>query len=172
MQIRNVKGVRGDDASILSVWAGKEQAHRNATDKDKNNQSPPAPGADPDKEHHSEKSQSYMLTKVINYRSLFAEILVLGGILQKLEGAELKQFERWRGTLVEADHGRDGGEGREEDEEANGEIREVNNRLAEGDPEDMKVLGKERWSGLMKDLIKRQVRKMRHKDGWDKEDMV
>nr|KIR85426.1 potassium channel protein [Cryptococcus tetragattii IND107] len=172
VQIRNVKGVRGDDASILSVWAGKEQAHRNATDKDKNNQSPPAPGADPDKEHHSEKSQSDMLTKVINYRSLFAEILVLGGILQKLEGAELKQFERWRGTLVEADHGRDGGEGREEDEEANGEIREVNNRLAEGDPEDMKVLGKERWSGLMKDLIKRQVRKMRHKDGWDKEDMV
>ncbi|KAE8540951.1 hypothetical protein D1P53_002304 [Cryptococcus gattii VGV] len=172
VQIRNVKGIRGDDASILSVWAGKEQAHRNATDKDKNNQSPPAPGADPDKEHHSEKSQSDMLTKVINYRSLFAEILVLGGILQKLEGAELKQFERWRGTLLEADHGRDGGEGPGEDEEANGEIREVNNRLAEGDPEDMKVLGKERWSGLMKDLIKRQVRKMRHKDGWDKEDMV
>lgn len=171
MQIRDVKDIRGDDASIVSVWAGKEQAQRNATDKGKNNKSPPAPGADPDKEHHSEKSQSDMLTKVINYRSLFAEILVLGGILQKLEGAEMKQFERWRGTLLE-DHGGDGDEGPGEDEEMTGEIREVDNRLAEGDAKDMKVLGKERWSGLMKDLIKRQARKMRHKDGLDKEDMV
>ncbi|ADV20024.1 potassium channel protein [Cryptococcus gattii E566] len=172
VQIRDVKAIRGDDASIVSVWAGEEQAQRNATDKDKNNKSSSDPGADPDKEHHSKKSQSDMLTKVINYRSLFAEILVLGGILQKLEGAELKQFERWRGSLLKAENGRDGGERRGEDEEANGEIREVANELAEGDAKDMKVLGKERWSGLMKDLIKRQVKKMRHKNGWDEENMV
>lgn len=156
----------------MSVWAGEEQAQRNATDKDKNNKSSSDSGADPDKEHHSKKSQSDMLTKVINYRSLFAEILVLGGILQKLEGAELKQFERWRGSLLKAENGRDGGERRGEDEEANGEIREVANELAEGDAKDMKVLGKERWSGLMKDVIKRQVKKMRHKNGWDEENMV
>ncbi|KIR28752.1 potassium channel protein [Cryptococcus deuterogattii LA55] len=171
VQIRDVKAIRGDDASIVSVWAGEEQAQRDATDKDKTNKSSSGPGADPDKEHHSKKSQSDMLTKVTNYRSLFAEILVLGGILQKLEGAELKQFERWRGSLLKAENGRDGGGGRGEDGEANDEM-EVANRLAEGDAEDIKVLGKERWPGLMKDLIKRQVKKMRHKDGWDKEDMV
>lgn len=171
MQIRDVKAIRGDDSSIVSVWAGEEQAQRDATDKDKTNKSSSGPGADPDKEHHSKKSQSDMLTKVTNYRSLFAEILVLGGILQKLEGAELKQFERWRGSLLKAENGRDGGGGRGEDGEANDEM-EVANRLAEGDAEDIKVLGKERWPGLMKDLIKRQVKKMRHKDGWDKEDMV
>ncbi|KIR39174.1 potassium channel protein [Cryptococcus deuterogattii 99/473] len=171
VQIRDVKAIRGDDASIVSVWAGEEQAQRDATDKDKTNKSSSGPGADPDKEHHSKKSQSDMLTKVTNYRTLFAEILVLGGILQKLEGAELKQFERWRGSLLKAENGRDGGGGRGEDGEANDEM-EVANRLAEGDAEDIKVLGKERWPGLMKDLIKRQVKKMRHKDGWDKEDMV
>ncbi|KIS00879.1 potassium channel protein [Cryptococcus deuterogattii 2001/935-1] len=171
VQIRDVKAIRGDDSSIVSVWAGEEQAQRDATDKDKTNKSSSGPGADPDKEHHSKKSQSDMLTKVTNYRSLFAEILVLGGILQKLEGAELKQFERWRGSLLKAENGRDGGGGRGEDGEANDEM-EVANRLAEGDAEDIKVLGKERWPGLMKDLIKRQVKKMRHKDGWDKEDMV
>lgn len=172
MQIRDVRAVRGDDANIVSVWAGEEQAQRNATEKHKNNKSSSIPGAEPDKQHHFKGSPSDMLARVSNYRSLFAEILVLGGILQKLEGAELKQFERWRGRPLKKMDGRDGVEGREEDEVMNDEIRKVAHGRVEGNAEDMKAVGKDRWSGLMKDLIKRQMRKMTHKDGWDKKDMV
>ncbi|EAL22856.1 hypothetical protein CNBB0770 [Cryptococcus deneoformans B-3501A] len=172
VQIRDVRAVRGDDANIVSVWAGEEQAQRNATEKHKNNKSSSILGAEPDKQHHFKGSPSDMLARVSNYRSLFAEILVLGGILQKLEGAELKQFERWRGRPLKKMDGRDGVEGREEDEVMNDEIRKVAHGRVEGNAEDMKAVGKDRWSGLMKDLIKRQMRKMTHKDGWDKKDMV
>ncbi|OXC65870.1 potassium channel protein [Cryptococcus neoformans] len=172
VQIRDVRAVRGDDANIVSVWAGEEQAQRNATEKDKDNKSSSTPRADPDKPHHFKENPSDMLTRVSNYRSLFAEILVLGGILQKLEGAELKQFERWRGRPLGAMDSRDGDEGHEEDEEMDDEIPEVVHGRVESGAEDMKAVGKERWSGLMKDLIRRKLRKMTHKDGWDKGDMV
>lgn len=37
-----------------------------------------------------------MLSRVRRYRSTFAEVLVLGSTLLKLEGDDLKRFERWR----------------------------------------------------------------------------
>jgi hypothetical protein len=47
------------------------------------------------KQHGPDRSDS-MLSKVWSYRNTFAEILMVGRILQTLQGEELNGFERWR----------------------------------------------------------------------------
>lgn len=69
VQIRDVRAVRGDDADILKVWRGVEGTN------------------------HPDEAIS-KLAKVREYRNTFAEILVIGAILQRLEGEERDQFER------------------------------------------------------------------------------
>jgi len=78
--VRNVESIRGEDANILSEWRG-DAAQRRVEDANK---------------HFTP------LVKVRNYRDLFAEILVVGSILQGLEGEEVHQFERWRPVNAEA----------------------------------------------------------------------
>lgn len=52
-----------------------------------------------------------MLDRVKAYRNTFAEILVIGSILQKLEGDELRAFERFRLEEAQRDLRRQGGGG-------------------------------------------------------------
>jgi potassium channel subfamily K, other eukaryote len=75
VQIRDVRAVRGDDANILSIWRGLNQDSARGS------------------EHPSTIGK---LAKVRQYRNTFAEILVIGSILQRLEGEELNLFERWK----------------------------------------------------------------------------
>ncbi|RSH94166.1 hypothetical protein EHS25_003969 [Saitozyma podzolica] len=102
MQIRDVRALRGDEATVLSTWGG-ELGHKghDAESKAKGGrgQGPSAPQADKGqqagKQQGPDRSHS-MLSKVWSYRNTFAEILMVGSILQTLEGAELNRFERWR----------------------------------------------------------------------------
>ena len=75
MQIRDVRAVRGDEANVLGIWRGINQNNARQS------------------EHPSTLGK---LAKVRQYRNTFAEILVIGSILQRLEGDELNQFERWK----------------------------------------------------------------------------
>ncbi|GFZ44870.1 hypothetical protein JCM24511_02596 [Saitozyma sp. JCM 24511] len=109
LQIRDVRAVRGDNGNILAIWRGDrvhgahdsvpicEHGFKNGTgpesllphdEKERNERKPPPA---PDR-------SDGMVPKVQRYRNTFAEILVLGAIIQKLEGEELIRFERWRGT--------------------------------------------------------------------------
>lgn len=78
MQLRNVRAIIGEDdesgTNLLSKWRGDEAQQRLA-----------------------EINKNFThLVKVQNYRDTFAEVLVVGSILQGLEGEEVKLFERWR----------------------------------------------------------------------------
>ncbi|WVQ71866.1 hypothetical protein IAR50_001408 [Cryptococcus sp. DSM 104548] len=143
VQIRDVRSLRGDDANIISLWAGAEQREQ-AT----HLRSPKrAHDVDPDKTHHNPKPPD-MLTRVSDYRSTFAEILVLGGILQKLEGGEMKKFERWRGEGSE-----DG------DEEIPEEIREGPDGRVDGEAEDMDEVAEKQWGGLTGEALRGRMKK-------------
>ncbi|ORX33742.1 hypothetical protein BD324DRAFT_653796 [Kockovaella imperatae] len=79
VQERDVRAVRGDDADMIAIWRGV----------DKENE-----------ENHtrfpSMSNSMDLLSKVSRYRNTFATILVLGSILQRLSGDDLKRFERWQ----------------------------------------------------------------------------
>jgi len=75
VQIRNVRAIRGDEANILGIWRGIDQSNQ------RNSEHPATIGK---------------LEKVRRYRNTFAEILVVGSILQRLEGDEVNRFERWK----------------------------------------------------------------------------
>ncbi|RXK36226.1 hypothetical protein M231_06496 [Tremella mesenterica] len=93
VQIRDVRALRGDDANLLAIWRGEEQKTENDIAQRKKDQPDQAPNmAGEDKKGH----EVDMLHRVRRYRDTFAEVLVLGSILQKLEGDDLNQFERWR----------------------------------------------------------------------------
>ncbi|EIW70019.1 hypothetical protein TREMEDRAFT_30177 [Tremella mesenterica DSM 1558] len=93
VQIRDVRALRGDDANLLAIWRGEEQKTENDIAQRKKDQPDQAPNmAGEDKKGH----EVDMLLRVRRYRDTFAEVLVLGSILQKLEGDDLNQFERWR----------------------------------------------------------------------------
>lgn len=130
VQVRDVKALRGDDANMLAIWRGEEE--KTAQDqKDKAATGPRTEGS---------AEQLDMLSRVRRYRNTFAEILVVGSILQKLEGEELNRFERWR-TIDEA------------------EKREASK---EG-MEDLKDVAEERYDGITGMIFKRKA-KRREKD--------
>jgi potassium channel subfamily K len=52
--------------------------------------------AEAKREGGDENDQDDMLSRVRRYRATFAEILVISSTLLRLEGDDLKQFERWR----------------------------------------------------------------------------
>lgn len=77
MQIRDVRALQDEEQDILAAWRGEvneKQRDDAANDRD----------------------HDHTLERVRRYRNTFAEVLVLGSILQKLEGEEAARFERWR----------------------------------------------------------------------------
>ncbi|ODN83387.1 hypothetical protein L202_01531 [Cryptococcus amylolentus CBS 6039] len=142
VQIRDVRSLRGDDANIISLWAGAEHAEEAKHP----HTSKRAHDSDPDKTHDNPDPPD-MLARVSDYRSTFAEILVLGGILQKLEGGEMKKFERWRG-----------GGSEDEDEEISEEIREGSDGRIDGEAEDMDKVAEKQWGGLTGGALRRHMK--------------
>jgi potassium channel subfamily K len=129
VQVRDVKALRGDDANMISIWRGEEEKtarDQKAQSKDQTQQS---------------ADQEDMLSRVRRYRNTFAEILVIGSILQELEGNELNRFERWR---------------RVDEAEMEEEGREEN--------EDLEDVADERYDGITGMIFKRHARKLREKD--------
>jgi potassium channel subfamily K len=123
VQVRDVKALRKDDANMIAIWRGEEE--KTARDQ-KSNKGPRT-------EHDAE--QLDMLSRVRRYRNTFAEILVVGSILQKLEGEELNRFERWR-MVDEA--------------ELNAERKE--------EAEDIKAVAEERYDGITGMVFRRHAR--------------
>ncbi|KAK4687044.1 hypothetical protein P7C73_g3079, partial [Tremellales sp. Uapishka_1] len=85
VQERDVKAIRGDDRNMQAIWRGEERQTK-ADQEDSRKTSPDEKSGGPQD----------MLSRVKRYRNTFAEILVLGSILQRLKGEDLKMFERWR----------------------------------------------------------------------------
>ncbi|RSH80075.1 hypothetical protein EHS25_007344 [Saitozyma podzolica] len=108
VQIQDVRAVRGDNANILAIWRGDtvpgardsvpicEHGFKNGT-------GPESLLPHDEKERHERKPPPLpdrsdgMLPKVQRYRNTFAEILVLGAILQKLEVVKIgrERDEKW-----------------------------------------------------------------------------
>ncbi|WVR05393.1 hypothetical protein IAU60_002407 [Kwoniella sp. DSM 27419] len=108
VQVRDVKAIRGKSADILALWSGEDD--RTAKDKQtasneiRTNYSDPTMNDQPSSTSSADKSKGQLdlLHRVMRYRSAFAEILVLGSLLQRLEGEEKQTFERWREEDVTA----------------------------------------------------------------------
>ncbi|KAL7423995.1 Potassium channel [Cryptotrichosporon argae] len=129
IQIRDVRALRGDDANLAAIWRGEEdQRNKDAADRDR--------------AHEGDDDAEDMLARVRRYRNTFAEILVLSSILQKLEGDDLNQFERWRqaeGTVSIA-------EGQEQSarHERQGKMRRPRGRCRHRDEEECDCGGRDR----------------------------
>ncbi|WWC89755.1 uncharacterized protein L201_004681 [Kwoniella dendrophila CBS 6074] len=100
VQARDVRALKGDDKDIMAIWYGeseeteksKNQANVDIQKRGKDNNN----GQMDNSTTEQSKGQLDMLSRVRRYRNTFAEILVVGSILQKLEGEEKERFERWR----------------------------------------------------------------------------
>ncbi|ORY28329.1 hypothetical protein BCR39DRAFT_535524 [Naematelia encephala] len=125
VQVRDVRALRGDDANMLAIWRGEEQK----TARDQKNREAAHQAEDVD-----------MLNRVRRYRNTFAEILVIGSILQKLEGEELNRFERWR------------------DE---GQTREAEERQGDGDGEALEDVAQETWEGITGRMFRHHAKRIR-----------
>jgi potassium channel subfamily K len=149
VQIRDVRALRGDDANMLAIWRGEEG--QNEHDEQHNNE---ARGGEED-----------MLTRVKRYRNTFAEILVLGSILQRLDGAQLEEFERFRGKDLDGD-GVPDLEVRDADgEEGEEEAKKVKERYKQGrGPERHEGKGLDdleaNYKGVTGRVFKRQAKKL------------
>ena len=92
---------------MIAIWRGEEEKtardrvkRQDAQNKDSTDQSPgqvekAVEGNSTDQGAMAEGDMD-MLSRVRRYRETFAEVLVLGSILRKLEGEEQNRFERWR----------------------------------------------------------------------------
>ncbi|KAK8869612.1 hypothetical protein IAR55_000179 [Kwoniella newhampshirensis] len=152
VQIRDVRALRGDDADILGIWEGEDNQHQHDQEKanaaiDSNQQDI---GQTAGVSQEQSKGQLDMLTRVRRYRNTFAEILVIGSILQKLEGEDLNKFERWR----------------EEEETELGErdIRVGQDGKPQGEGEDIDRVAEEKWGGLTGRMFQRHKKKIVEKD--------
>lgn len=126
MQVRDVRAMIGDEAPILDVWHTVQHgeldlsvrpppSNREVPTDVHTNQHRPNGASSGSSRGKPEKQQNRgppteayslqplppdeapsMLSRVRAYRNVFAEILVVGSILQKLEGEELRAFERFR----------------------------------------------------------------------------
>jgi potassium channel subfamily K len=85
VQIRDVRALRGDDANMMAIWRGEESKTKRDRKQAK------------EEHQYSDLESTALISRVQRYRNTFAEILVIGSILQKLEGSNQKEFERWRG---------------------------------------------------------------------------
>lgn len=96
--------------------------------------------------HHNDIDEITLTTMVkletnqehLRYRNTFAEILVLGSILQKLDGEDLNQFERRRDNEQEDEHAEDAG-------------------ITPDD--DLEEVADKRFAGMTGKMLMRQVRK-------------
>jgi potassium channel subfamily K len=81
VQIRDVRALRGDDADVLAIWSDNTEQSQ-LTDR-----------------------TDGVLQQAWKYRNTFAEILVVGALLQDLQGEQLGVLERWTGweRLMEDD---------------------------------------------------------------------
>nr|ODN94990.1 hypothetical protein L204_04335 [Cryptococcus depauperatus CBS 7855] len=131
VQVRDVWALRGDSASVIAAWAGEEK-HQSDKDSSRNNS---------DRLHHN--GDPDMLQRVSDYRSMFAEILVLGGILQKLEGTDLKTFVRWKETNTE------------ENSEGDECMSQEGHIGLDGRPRDMEEVGESKWGDLMSGMVRK-----------------
>jgi hypothetical protein len=200
VQIRDVRALRGDDANILAIWRG-EAEHRGGParsgQRSKTRQSSVAGSGsgtglpsilpDDDEKSHLKAPPVFdeaedMLGRVRRYRNTFAEILVLGSILQKLEGEELNRFERWReaekaGELglvtpkqspqggegdsgSTARHG-NGGEGGEGGNGADGDADADESPVFPDGAEGIDRIQKEAWGGIGGNVMKNTFKRVR-----------
>ncbi|CAD6573140.1 MAG: hypothetical protein TREMPRED_000733 [Tremellales sp. Tagirdzhanova-0007] len=116
VQIRDVKAMRGDNANMLAIWRGEEDKTEHDK-KDRRANKDITDSADVD-----------MLSRVKRYRNTFAEILVMGSILQNLQGDELHRFERLRGEEKEQSQAQDPG-GSEDMDQAREKFNGVSGRV-------------------------------------------
>nr|XP_019042442.1 hypothetical protein I302_09048 [Kwoniella bestiolae CBS 10118]OCF21372.1 hypothetical protein I302_09048 [Kwoniella bestiolae CBS 10118] len=155
VQARDVRALDGDDTDILAIWQGEFQESKKSKNQASNDiENPSNPDSSITNNQTSpaqSKGQLDMLSRVRRYRDTFAEILVVGSILQRLEGEEKEKFERWRA---------------EEEEERRSLERERQNEphKEEDGAEDIDKLAEHRWDGLTFRIYKRWARKVREKD--------
>ncbi|WWD16124.1 hypothetical protein CI109_100549 [Kwoniella shandongensis] len=151
VQIRDVRALRGDHANVLAMWEG--ESHQAEHDQEKANaviDADQVKNSGQATSQEQSKEQLDMLGRVRRYRNTFAEILVIGSILQKLEGEELNEFERWR---------------EEEDTElGERDIRVGQDGRPQGEGEDLDKLAEEKWGGLTGRIFQRHKRKIVEKD--------
>ncbi|OCF71649.1 hypothetical protein I204_07709 [Kwoniella mangroviensis CBS 8886] len=152
VQARDVRALRGDDQDVLAIWQGEsEQTDRSKQQADRAIESRHNPDSSVTNNGTSpaqSKGQLDMLSRVRRYRNTFAEILVVGSILQRLEGQEKERFERWRA----------------QDEDS---LPDEGQEEADGDGEgaaDIDKLADHKWDGLTFRIYKRWARKVREKD--------
>ncbi|WVF71970.1 hypothetical protein IAT40_006780 [Kwoniella sp. CBS 6097] len=185
VQIRDVRSIRGDDSDILSIWTGESQkTHVDGPPKFKDIDSNPLTHDESSKNDTSStekqtKGQLDMLGRVRRYRNTFAEILVVGSLLQKLDGEEKESFERLReeARIEELQQKTGSGDQPDKNNSSRGTGRETNQRndrnregndrqtsAEAGAGEDIDKVADERWSGLTGRVWRRYVMKVREKD--------
>ncbi|OCF45376.1 hypothetical protein I317_00621 [Kwoniella heveanensis CBS 569] len=188
VQIRDVRSIRGDDSDILSVWTGEVDKTRvDGPDRFKDIDSNPLTHDESSKNDTSPKEtqtkgQLDMLGSVRRYRNTFAEILVVGSLLQKLDGEEKESFERLREEarveeMKQGERTRGDKEGRELESKSRHQSQErtqkrdtrneTTRHLSDeenGEVQDIDKVADERWNGLTGRVWKRYVLRVREKD--------
>ncbi|GFZ44309.1 hypothetical protein JCM24511_02031 [Saitozyma sp. JCM 24511] len=108
VQIRDVRALRGDDANILAIWSGDSEPTTVTKSelKSRNDGIPQLSLLQDGKEQQglqqtmpsqvTDRSDG-VLQQARKYRNTFAEILVVGALLQDLQGEGLGILERWTG---------------------------------------------------------------------------
>lgn len=108
MQIRDVRALRGDDANILAIWSGETElttvTKSTLSSKPEAVPKPSLPGNGKEPQGREGRTPSQLagpteavVQQARKYRNTFAEILVVGALLQDLHGEELGILERWTG---------------------------------------------------------------------------
>ncbi|WWC60913.1 uncharacterized protein I303_103489 [Kwoniella dejecticola CBS 10117] len=176
VQARDVRALKGDDTEILGIWEqesdklkqSKVQANR---DVQTNNSSSTTAGTS----LQDSTGQLDMLSRVRRYRNTFAEILVVGSILQKLEGEEKERFERFRGDHNEridfGDGAQDTADEQENESSDNGakglrkyKTKTEPTKRKSNEVQDIDQVAENKWDGLTSRIYKRWARKVREKD--------
>ncbi|WRT67322.1 uncharacterized protein IL334_004292 [Kwoniella shivajii] len=163
VQARDVRALKGDDKDIMAIW-------QDESNKNKSSKREASEAIDEDDQNGTAQSKTQtkgeldLVTRVNRYRNTFAEVLVIGSVLQHLEGEEKERFERWREFRVEQ------AEDREQDR-TKGKERVNQENEADLEAKDINDVADKKWDGLSSRLAKRWVRKVR-KEEWSKWDTV
>ncbi|WWC69262.1 uncharacterized protein I206_103200 [Kwoniella pini CBS 10737] len=167
VQARDVRALKGDDTEILAIWDEEsDKLKQSKIQANKDIQENEQSSSNNSTSLQQSKSQLDMLSRVRRYRNTFAEILVVGSILQKLEGEEKEKFERFRGDTLE--------EATDEDENNNNNNNKGFKRYkteptkpkseSPEEVEDIDKIAENKWDGLSSRIYKRWARKVREKD--------
>ncbi|WVQ98939.1 hypothetical protein IAU59_006071 [Kwoniella sp. CBS 9459] len=178
VQIRDVRSIRGDDSDIVSIWTGESDKTRvDGPSRFRNIDSNPLTHDDSSKDDTSPKESQTkghidMLGRVRRYRNTFAEILVVGSLLQKLDGEEKETFERLKeeARVEEQSDDQCQAASRDQAQEQEG-ARNTKNETTRsssqddtGEEGDIHAVAEKRWNGLTGRVWRRYVMKVREKD--------